>query len=306
VSEVLQFAKIQELIYALPIRRVMRNPVVSVAPDSTMSELREVLRLNRISGVPVVEGDRLVGVISIEDMLKALLNGETSARVGEKMTRQPITVREDESVVEAVRLFSQHKVGRLLVVDPAGELSGILTGGDITRGVLKAISLDPREEEERTLHRARHIFEDVVSDQSSLILRYQVRVGDFDSAGSSSSKLRRAFNRLGLPPEVVRRASISAYEAEMNLVIHSSHGGEIVTEVQPGSIRIVVTDSGPGIPDTEKALTPGFSTAPLWIRELGFGAGMGLPNIRNFADRFTLESTVGSGTKLDFLFEIAG
>ncbi len=300
MSEVLRFAKIQELIYELPIKRVMKRNVITVSPDSSMSELKELLRVNRISGVPVVEGGQLVGVVSIEDMVKALEGGATDARVRDRMTRQPFTVREDESVVEAVKKFAQHKVGRLLVVDEKGQLSGILTAGDITRGLLKAISLDYHTDEIRR-YRARHIFEDILSDHTSLILRYRVKVGDFNSGGSASSRLRQTLHRLGIQPDILRRVAISAYEAEMNLVIHTERGGELVAEIQPGSIRLTVTDDGPGISDVEKALSPGFSTAPEWIRELGFGAGMGLPNIRKYSDYMKLESKVGAGTKLEIL-----
>jgi CBS domain-containing protein/anti-sigma regulatory factor (Ser/Thr protein kinase) len=300
MSDVLRFAKIQELIYELPIRQVMKRGVVTIRPDRSMSELKELLRVNRISGVPVVEDGRLIGIISIEDMIKALEGGATASPVSERMTRQPFTVRETESVVEAVKKFAQYKVGRLLVVDENGQLTGILTGGDITRGLLKSISLDYRTDEIRG-YRARHIFEDILSDDSSLILRYHVKVGDFNSGGSASSRLRQTMQRLGIQPEILRRVAISAYEAEMNLVIHTERGGEMVAEIQPGSIRLTVTDDGPGIPDIEKAMSPGFSTAAEWIRELGFGAGMGLPNISKYADDMTLDSKIGVGTKLEIL-----
>ena len=304
MSEVLRFAKVQELIYELPIKRVMKKNVITIPPDATISELKELLRVNRISGVPVLDQGRLVGVISIEDMIKALESGETGARVRDRMTREPFTVREDESVVEAVKKFAQHKVGRLLVVDEGGRLSGILTGGDITRGLLKAISLDYRSEEIRR-YRARHIFEDILSDHTSLILRYTVKVGDFNSGGSASSRLRQTMDRLGIHPDVLRRVAIAAYEAEMNLIIHTERGGELVAEIRPEAIRLTVSDDGPGIPDIEQALRPGFSTAPEWIRELGFGAGMGLTNIRKYADSMELTSEVGVGTTLDIRVDLS-
>jgi CBS domain-containing protein/anti-sigma regulatory factor (Ser/Thr protein kinase) len=300
VSDVLRFAKIQELIYELPIRQVMKQNVITIAPGRPISELKELLRVNRISGVPVVEDGRLVGVISIEDMIKALEGGARESAVADRMTRQPFTVRDNESVVEAVKKFAQYKVGRLLVVDENGQLCGILTGGDITRGLLKSISLDYRTDEIRS-YRASHIFEDIISDQSSLILRYHVKVGDFNSGGSASSRLRQTMLRLGIQPEILRRVSISAYEAEMNLVIHTERGGEVLAEIQPDSIRLTVTDDGPGISDIDKAMSPGFSTAAEWIRELGFGAGMGLPNIRKYMDEMTLDSKVGKGTRLEML-----
>jgi CBS domain-containing protein len=300
LSQVLKFTKIQELIYELPIERVMKKDVIKVSPDTLMTELKEVLRINRISGVPVLEEGRLVGVISIEDLIKALVEGDIQAPVKKRMTTKPITVRESDSVVEAVKRFTQYKVGRLLVVNDHGELVGILTGGDITRGLLEAISLDYHAEE-ISRYRAKHIFEDIVSDQTSLILRYSVKSKDFKSGGRASSKLKRALDRLGAIPEVIRRVAISAYEAEMNLIIHADEGGELIAEMQPDVIRITVTDHGPGIPDVNQAMSPGFSTAPNWIRELGFGAGMGLANIKKCADYMKLESQAGVGTQLEFV-----
>ena len=300
MAQVPKFTKIQELIYELPIERVMKKGVIRVSPETTMTELKEVLRVNRISGVPVMEGDRLVGVISIEDLIKALVEGDVEAPVRKRMTTRLITVRENESVVEAVKRFTQHKVGRLLVVDEQGRLTGILTGGDITRGLLGAISLDYHAEE-ISRYRAKHIFEDIVSDQTSLILRYKVEAKDFKKGGTASSKIKRALDRLGGVPEVIRRVAISAYEAEMNLIIHTDHGGELIAELQPEVIRIMAIDQGPGIPDVDQAMSPGFSTAPNWIRELGFGAGMGLMNIKKCADSMTLESTVGVGTRMEMV-----
>jgi CBS domain-containing protein/anti-sigma regulatory factor (Ser/Thr protein kinase) len=300
LAQVPKFTKIQELIYELPIERVMKKGVIRVSPETTMTELKEVLRVNRISGVPVMEGERLVGVISIEDLIKALVEGDVEAPVRKRMTTRMITVRENESVVEAVKKFTQYKVGRLLVVDEQGRLTGILTGGDITRGLLGAISLDYHAEE-ISRYRAKHIFEDIVSDQTSLILRYKVEAKDFKKGGTASSKIKRALDRLGGVPEVIRRVAISAYEAEMNLIIHTDHGGELIAEFQPEVIRIMAVDQGPGIPDVDQAMSPGFSTAPNWIRELGFGAGMGLMNIKKCADAMTLESTVGVGTRMEIV-----
>lgn len=303
MSEVLKFTKVQELIYELPIERVMRKGVITVSPETSMMELKEILRINRISGVPVLEKGHLVGVISIEDLIKALEKGEIEAPVAEKMTRQPITVRDKDSVVEAVKRFAQYRVGRLLVVNGQGDLVGILTGGDITRGLLEAISLDYHVEE-ISRYRARHIFEDIVSDKTSLILRYKVKPKDFSGGGRASSKLKRALDRLGAHPEDIRRVALSAYEAEMNLVIHADEGGEMEVEIEPERVRLLTIDQGPGIPDIEKAMRPGFSTAPNWIRELGFGAGMGLSNIKRCSDSMVLESKLGEGTRLEIVVNL--
>ena len=296
-----EFTKVQELVYELKIGQVMTKEVTVVTPSTFMAELMDVLRLNRISGCPVVNEGQLVGVISIEDLLKAVARGEIESTVKDHMSSPAITVAAHESVIEAVKRFSQFKVGRLPVVDSRKKLVGILTSGDITRGLLKAIEVDYHAEE-ISKYRASHIFEDIASDQTSLILRYKVQSKDFGHGGEASSKIKRALERLGGQPQIIRRVAIATYEAEMNIVIHADNGGEVIAEIQPEQIRILAIDYGPGIPDVEMAMKPGYSTAPEWIRELGFGAGMGLFNINRCADNMNLKSETGQGTRLEVLF----
>jgi CBS domain-containing protein/anti-sigma regulatory factor (Ser/Thr protein kinase) len=295
-----EYTKIQELIYRLPVKRVMKKKVITVKPDMTIKQLKGLLRINRISGVPVVDGDRLVGVITVEDLLQAIEEGEINGPVSQRMTTQLVTVQENEPLAEALKKFSQFDVGRLLVINEGGALTGILTGSNITRGLLKEISLNYQDEESK--REPQNILkEDLVSDQTSLILRYRINGKDFQSGGNASSKIKHALEQLGITQQVLRRVAICAYEAEMNLVIHTDAGGELITEVQPDTIHLTVIDHGPGIPDVEQAMAPGFSTAPTWIQELGFGAGMGLANIRKCADSFTIESSPGRGTTLDIV-----
>jgi CBS domain-containing protein/anti-sigma regulatory factor (Ser/Thr protein kinase) len=298
-----EVSKLQELVYELKIEDVMQRDVISVTPQTSMREFKELLRLKRISGTPVLAGEELVGIISLEDLIKAMEEGELDASVGETMTRQVETLCADESVIQAVNRMARFGYGRFPVVDRAGRLVGILTRGDTIRGVLRRLELNYHEEEIQR-YRARHIFEDIVSDRTSLILRYEVRARDFSRGGVASSKIKRAIERLGGSGPIARRVGVAAYEAEMNLVIHTDGGGEMVVEIQPDQVRIVATDTGPGILDIEQAMRPGFSTAPEWIREMGFGAGMGLLNIRNCADEVKLESEAGVGTRLESWFRI--
>ena len=243
------------------------------------------------------------GIISIEDLIKALAEGEMAATVGKRMTRDPVTLRADEPLIRAVKYFARYGFGRFPVVGQGGELVGILTRGDIMQGLFKKLEVEYHEEEIRS-YRASHIFEDIISDRTSILLRYDVVARDFDHAGEASSKIKRALSRLGASPQIVRRAAIATYEAEMNIVLHADEGGEIVAEVQPGRMLIRVVDTGPGIPDVEQAMQPGFSTATEWIRELGFGAGMGLTNIQRCADEMRLESPLGKWTSLEIVIHL--
>lgn len=121
--------------------------------------------------------------------------------------------------------------------------------------------------------------------------------GDFENAGEAASKLKRVLQHLGLPPAVIHRIAICAYEAEMNVIIHAFKG-RMVTHIFSDRTELIVDDTGPGIVDIALAMQEGYSTAPDNIRELGFGAGMGLPNIVHNADEFNIDSIPGKGTKL--------
>ena len=129
---------------------------------------------------------------------------------------------------------------------------------------------------------------------------YEVDGTELVAIGEASTKIKSVLKMLGIPSDIIRRASIVAYEAEMNLVIHGG-GGAMRLEVSPENITVWAADQGPGIPDIGKAMTEGFSTATEKIREMGFGAGMGLPNIKRNSDSLSLESEVGKGTTLKAL-----
>ncbi len=128
-------------------------------------------------------------------------------------------------------------------------------------------------------------------------LHYDVPGDDFTRAGEASADLKNRLKKLGVPSEAVRRVAIAMYEGEINLVIHAG-GGEIDVEIYPGTVKMCLNDEGPGIEDVEKAMQEGFSTAPEKVRNLGFGAGMGLPNMKRCSDEFELRSQPGRGTNL--------
>lgn len=132
---------------------------------------------------------------------------------------------------------------------------------------------------------------------SNLTLHYDVPGDDFTRAGEASGSVKRTLKDLGFSPEMVRKVVIALYEAEINLVIHAG-GGEIDIEISPESVDMVLTDKGPGIPDVEMAMKEGYSTAPDNVRSLGFGAGMGLPNIKKYTDEMKIDSVVGEGTTM--------
>ena len=124
---------------------------------------------------------------------------------------------------------------------------------------------------------------------------YEVDGTDFTRAGEASSNLKKKLRALGIPAEVIRKVSIALYEGEINMVIHAD-GGVITIEMSPDRIDMILADHGKGIPDIEQAMQAGWSTAADEVRALGFGAGMGLPNMKKNTDEMKIESTVGVGT----------
>jgi anti-sigma regulatory factor (Ser/Thr protein kinase)/Na+-translocating ferredoxin:NAD+ oxidoreductase RNF subunit RnfB len=131
------------------------------------------------------------------------------------------------------------------------------------------------------------------------VVSYKIKGGNFENDGAASRCVKEQLKKVGADPAVVRRAMVAAYEAEMNVVIHA-YQGELKASLHDGQLDVEIVDEGPGIPDINLAMTPGFSTASAEARQLGFGAGMGLPNIKKNSDRFAIETTVGKGTRISF------
>lgn len=134
-------------------------------------------------------------------------------------------------------------------------------------------------------------------------LNYPVEGGDLIGAGEASSKMKMALKKLDLPPETIRRASICMYEGEINMVIHAD-GGTATVDIGLSDITITLADQGPGIPDIDQAMQAGYTTAGEVARDLGFGAGMGLPNMKKYSDEMDIQSTVGVGTTVTMVVKI--
>lgn len=128
-----------------------------------------------------------------------------------------------------------------------------------------------------------------------LIFNYQISGDDFTRAGEASSDVKNKLKVMGIDNNVIRKVAIAMYEGEINMVIHAN-GGDITVEIGPDNIRIILADTGPGIADIDKAMEQGYSTAPEEVRALGFGAGMGLPNMKKYSDYMDIDTTIGVGT----------
>ena len=140
---------------------------------------------------------------------------------------------------------------------------------------------------------------------SAIHLRYEVPGDDFTRAGEASGAVKKRLKALGYNPDAIRRVAIAMYEAEINMVIHAD-GGYCDVDIYPDRVEVLLADKGPGIPDVEKAMQAGFSTAPDNVRNLGFGAGMGLPNIKKYTDEMRIETEIGVGTNLYLTVKVNG
>lgn len=139
--------------------------------------------------------------------------------------------------------------------------------------------------------------------EDMITLKYHVTPDDFTRAGEASSDVKSKLKQMGVSPDAVRKVAIAMYEGEINMVIHAD-GGEITVEITPDRINMILADVGPGIPDVEQAMKAGFSTAPDEVRSLGFGAGMGLPNMQKYSDELHIDTTLGVGTTVTMVVNI--
>jgi CBS domain-containing protein len=274
----------KEFFEGIKVKEIMNTDIVKVTPYHDMKSIQEIMRIKRIDGLPVVnEVGRMIGLVTVENVISALVAGDLRAPCEKYMVKEPKFLSPEDSLYTALKLFRQYRFGRFPIVNNNGEVVGILSTKDI------ALKLLGVEESEIAIEKK--------SEVEPLILEYPVLGGDFTSAGIASSSVKKALQQLGVDPSIIRKVAIVTYEAEMNIVIHA-YRGVLRVSLSPEVIEITAEDEGPGIPDIELAMQPGYSTAPDNIREMGFGAGMGLPNIKNCSDDLKIDSIVGKGTKL--------
>ncbi len=285
----------QVLVYELRVRDAMTKEPVTAGPTDTMRTIQHLMKTHRFSGVPITQNGCLLGIVTIEDIINALDKGHINEPTERWMARDPVTLRDHYSLVRAVAEFDRYGFGRFPVVDGSDKLVGIITRGDITDCLVHHLE---RRAEEAVAHEAVLMAERAADEKARrVVVRTQIKSGDFDSAGKVSQRMRQVLRERGIDPDVRRRAAIIAYEAETNIIIHTI-GGQITATILPDKVVIDAIDEGPGIENVDLALREGWSTAGPLARELGFGAGMGLPNIKRCSDVFEIKSEMGRGTHL--------
>jgi len=278
-----------ELIYQLKIKDVMTGAVITGSPGQKLRHLQNIMRENRITGVPIVENNGLVGMVSIHDIISALDKGLIDSPAGERMTREVVVLQDDMPLSFAISYFNKYHYGRYPVLNKKHELVGIISSIDVVRSLLVEMN--------REIMRLEKIQQKDGGGISSTFSEMEFNVAryDFELAGRASTEIKKALKGRNIDPKIIRRVAIASYELEINIVAHSQ-GGRIRCSILPDKVSIMASDTGPGIADVNLAMQEGWSTANEYIRSLGFGAGMGLANTKRVSDEFSIQSVVGAGT----------
>jgi anti-sigma regulatory factor (Ser/Thr protein kinase) len=225
----------------------------------------------------------------MNDIMNAFEAGHMDDCVASHMISDVKTLSEEVPVTFAMSAFSKYSFRRFPVVNQQNELVGIITPRNINLALIRELSRQLDQMEENGGHAER-------SGESGVFHRvYRLTRYDFEHAGRASAELKKELKARGIAPKFIRRAAIASYELEINIVAHS-HGGTFTLLVDRDRVRVTANDFGPGIANIDAAMSEGFSTANDWIRSQGFGAGMGLPNVKRVSDEFDIQSGMEMGT----------
>jgi CBS domain-containing protein/anti-sigma regulatory factor (Ser/Thr protein kinase) len=284
---------------------IMSTNVVEISAEKKIAHAKELMKIKKISGMPVVdENRRLVGIISIEDIIHALEFNKINDPIRRLMSPQVVTIRRDDPLPAVVERFESYKFGRFPVVDDDGRVCGIITKEDILHGILEKFNLIYIHDQKRTstlnAEYSAITGERLKAEEASF--HYQIDSADIDAAGTGAAMLKRYLADKNFHNDIVRRVGVATYEAETNVVIHSKGQGDIYFYQDEDRFIVRVVDNGVGIEDLDKAMKEGWSTAPDHIRERGFGAGMGIANMKRFADKLVIISEKGAGTQVEMIF----
>ncbi len=285
-----------DLLFKLKIKDVMTAEVITVQRSDSLRTVQHLMRDNRISGVPVAENRRLFGIVSIDDIIRALEGGHIAERVDRHMTKSLVVLEEDMPLSFGISYFEKFKFGRFPVLNRNNHLVGILSSRDVSTTLLLELFKEYHKIEAQLPHPA-------TTGTGPVAQRFQINRYDFENAGKASQTIKKLLTARDLEPALIRRAAVAAYEMEINQVVHSV-GGTLACRIDADQIDLLASDDGPGIANVDQALEEGFTTANEWIKSLGFGAGMGLTNIRRVADEFAFQSTLGSGTTVHAVIRI--
>ncbi len=284
---------------------IMSSNVVEISAEKKIAHAKELMKIKKISGIPVVdENRRLVGIISIEDIIHALEFNKINDPIRKIMSTQVVTIHRDDSLAAVVDKFENYKYGRFPVVDDEKHVCGIISKEDILHGILEKFNLIYIHDQKRT-STLNTEYSAITGERLKIEeakFHYQIDSSDIDAAGTGAALLKQFLTGKNYNSDIVRRVSVATYEAETNVVIHSRGQGDIYFFQDEDRFIVRVVDNGIGIEDLDKAMKEGYSTAPDYIRERGFGAGMGIANMKRFADKLVILSEKNAGTQVEMIF----
>ncbi|MBO8161721.1 MAG: CBS domain-containing protein [Thermosipho sp. (in: Bacteria)] len=299
--------KFQKIFSDMKVTEFMNSDVIYVLPNRTIAQVKEILRIKRISGVPVIDRDKkVIGVISIEDIIRCIETDKLNENVEKHMTKRVIAISSDETLSDVLKYFEKYGYGRFPVVDHSGKLVGIVTKNDILKAIAMKLGILYLHDERRKQVLDQEIEKSLITGVSINKLNadfyFKIDYYDINTIGIGAAQLKKFLLDKKFNEKFVRRVAISVYEAEANVVIHSGSTGEIYCFINDDSIVVRVEDKGKGIENIELAMKEGYSTAPDYVRELGFGAGMGLPNVKRYSDKMVVLSEKGKGVIVEMVF----
>lgn len=287
-----------EVILRLKVKEAMTGLLRTANKTDSLRRIQEMMKESRISGVPIVDDDRLVGMVSVDDIMTALDKGYIEDSVEKYMTRKLVVLEDDMPLSFAISYFNKYPFRRFPVINKERKLVGILSSRDVLSRLVHELDREIKELEEKYQS-------DKTDNINRLHKEYLIKKFDFEKAGLASFEIKKILKEKNINPKLIRRAAVASYELEINTCIHSD-GGRLIFSLDEDHIVIVARDDGPGIADVNLVLQEGYTTANEWIRSLGFGAGMGLPNTKRVSDEFTIESHLGKGTTVKCLIHISG
>ncbi|MDR3284432.1 MAG: CBS domain-containing protein [Treponema sp.] len=297
---------VNELLFKLKVRDVMTAPITTASPEDSMRALQILMKTGNFTGVPIAKDGRLLGMVSMQDVINAFDGGWIDESAERHMTRSVIVLQDSMPVSFCVTYFNKYHFGRFPVLDADMRLVGIVTQYDVITALLEAMNVELEK-----LEKAAHEKEKQKAKSAepapgqAQVIEFKTESFNFDTAGKASTEIKKILKARNIDPALTRRVGIASYELEINQVVHSS-GGVMRYFLEPDKLVIEALDTGPGIADVAKALTQGFSTATERVRALGFGAGMGLPNIIRVSDDFDIQSKLGEGTVVHSVFYLDG
>jgi CBS domain-containing protein/anti-sigma regulatory factor (Ser/Thr protein kinase) len=284
---------------------IMSSNVVEIACEKKIAHAKELMKIKKISGIPVVDDKKqLVGIISIEDIIHALEFNKINDPIRKIMSTQVVTIHRDDSLAQVVDKFENYKYGRFPVVDDEKRVCGIISKEDILHGILEKFNLIYLHDQKRTstLNTEYSAITGEKLKVEEANFHYRIDSNDIDAAGTGAALLKQFLSGKNFNSDIVRRVGVATYEAETNVVIHSRGQGDIYFFQDEDRFIVRVVDNGVGIEDLDKAMKEGYSTAPDYIRERGFGAGMGIANMKRFADKLVIISEKNAGTQVEMIF----